>query len=81
MKLVEGDGLIMNKSFWDHVGQALANIGKYAALGALWASQHPEVIETVASVAGHPEVAAAVAKAAPVAGAVGAAIQAKVDGQ
>ncbi len=68
------------KTFWDGFGKVLANIAKYAGEGALWASQHPEVIETVASIAGHPEVAAVVVKAAPVAKAVGTAIQAKVDG-
>lgn len=68
------------KAFWDKVGKGLATVAKFAAQGALWASQHPEVIETVASIAGHPEVAVVVTKFAPAAQAVGGAIQAKIDG-
>lgn len=45
-------------NFWDRIGKGLAVVAKGAAAGALWASQHPEVIASVATIAGHPEVAA-----------------------
>jgi len=63
--------------FWKHVGKAFASIAKGAATAALWASQHPEVIASVATIAGHPEVAAVITQAAPEVEAVGAAIQKK----
>jgi hypothetical protein len=66
------------KTFWDGLGKVLANIAKYAGQSALWASQHPQVVETVATLAGHPEVAAVMVKAAPVAQMVGGAIQQKI---
>jgi hypothetical protein len=59
--------------FWKNFGLVLAKIGKVAFAGALWASQHPEVVSQVASVAGHPEVAAVIGKAAPIVEAVAAA--------
>lgn len=43
-------------TFWKSVGLGLAKAGVLAGKGALWASQHPEVISTVASIAGHPEI-------------------------
>lgn len=36
-------------SFWKHVGLVFASIGKYSLKGALWASQHPEVVTAVLS--------------------------------
>lgn len=45
---------------WKNVGIGLAKVATTAASAALWASNHPEVISTVAMVAGHPEVAALV---------------------
>jgi hypothetical protein len=35
------------KSLWDRIGSALAGVAKVAAAGALWASEHPEVITAV----------------------------------
>lgn len=67
------------KTFWKYVGKTLANVAKYAGQGALWASQHPEVIGTVATIAGHPEVAAVVTKITPVIKPVGSAIEQKLD--
>ena len=49
---------------WDRIGHALAVAAKYAGKAALWASAHPQVVEEVAVLAGHPEVAAVVAKVA-----------------
>ena len=46
---------------WKAIGKGLAAVAKTAAAGAVWASQHPEVIAGVATVAGHPEIGAAVA--------------------
>lgn len=46
---------------WKSIGKALATTAKYTAKGALWASDHQEVVGTIATIAGHPEVAAAVA--------------------
>ena len=66
--------------FWKNVGKALAGVAKAAAKGALWASQHPEVVESIATIAGHPEVAAVIAQGAPEAQAIGAAIEQKVEG-
>lgn len=63
------------KTNWDRVGSILATIAKLAGQSALWASQHPQVVQTVATLAGHPEVAAVAAKAAPIAQAVGSAIE------
>jgi hypothetical protein len=40
--------------FWKNVGKAFAITGKYALKGAIWASQHPEVIALVASAAKLP---------------------------
>lgn len=42
--------------FWKNVGLGFAKVGKGAAAGALWASQHPEVIGAVAAISGHAEV-------------------------
>lgn len=44
--------------FWKNLGKGLAAVGKASMTGAVWCSQHPEVIAAVASVVGHPEVAA-----------------------
>lgn len=38
-------------NFWKSVGKTLATVATYAAKGALWASQHPEVIALVESIA------------------------------
>ena len=38
------------KTFWKHVGGIFASIGKGAAVAALWASQHPEVLQAVGSI-------------------------------
>lgn len=69
------------KAFWDAIGKGLAKVAKVAGEGALWASQHPAVITTIASLAGHPEVGAVVARIAPVAEPIGAAIEAKIAGK
>lgn len=45
-------------SFWDRLGLGLAKVAKGAAAGALWASQHPEVINAVAAAAGKPALGA-----------------------
>lgn len=66
----------MMKTFWNAFGRALAKVAKYAGEGALWASQHPQVIADIATLAGKPAIAAAVTQAAPVAEAAGAAIAA-----
>lgn len=47
---------------WKAVGKVFANIGKGAMSAALWASDHPEVVTIVASVAGQPAVGAVVNK-------------------
>lgn len=60
---------------WKSFGKFMATLAKVSAQTALAASNHPEVIETVASIAGHPEVAAAVAQFAPVVAAVQASVQ------
>jgi hypothetical protein len=39
------------KSFWDRVGGALALVAKGAAKGALWASQHPQVVAAIGAIA------------------------------
>lgn len=59
-----------SKGFWGNVGSALAKIGGAFLSGALWASNHPAVIEAVAKAAGKPAVAAAVGQFAPAASAV-----------
>ena len=46
--------------FWNRLGKALAITAKAAGKGALWCSEHPEVVATVATIAGHPDVAAVV---------------------
>ena len=38
-------------SGWDRLGKIFAGIAKGAAVVAVWASQHPEVIQAVVSVA------------------------------
>lgn len=48
------------KTFWQHIGMGLAKVAQGAARGALWASQHPQVIAAVAQVTGHPDVAAVI---------------------
>ena len=68
-------------TFWKNFGLVLAKVAKGAAYGALWASQHPEVVTAVAGIAGHPEVAAVINKDAPIVAAVGQAVeQAKGNG-
>lgn len=62
------------KGFWGVFGTILAKIGKVALSGALWASEHPQVVEAVAAAAGQPKVAAAVATYGPAAGAVASAL-------
>jgi hypothetical protein len=52
-------------SIWDRIGKALAVVGKGAGQAALWASTHPEVVAEVASISGHPAVAAVIAAAIP----------------
>jgi len=42
---------------WKNVGLGFAKVSVKAAQAALWASNHPEVLSAVATVAGHPEVA------------------------
>lgn len=64
--------------FWDVVGKVLANTAKGLGNAALWASQHPQVAQTVATMTGHPEVAKVIAAAAPAAQTIGAAIEEKV---
>lgn len=51
---------------WKKVGLWLASAARVAARGALWASNHPEVVQAlgaVAVLAGHPEAATVVAQA------------------
>lgn len=48
------------KTFWNALGRSLARVAVWTGRGALWASQHPQVVATVASLAGHPEVAAVI---------------------
>lgn len=55
---------------WKKLGLILAKIGGGALKGALWASQHEDVVAGVAAAVGHPEVGAAVAKANVAAGAI-----------
>jgi hypothetical protein len=38
-------------TFWKHFGLTLASIANGAAQVALWASQHPEVVQAVVSIA------------------------------
>lgn len=38
-------------SFWDALGKGLAVTGKGFITAALWASQHPEVLQTAATIA------------------------------
>ncbi len=38
-------------AFWTAVGKGLAKVAVYSAKGAIWASQHPEVIKIVGSIA------------------------------
>jgi hypothetical protein len=52
-------------SFMSKLGKGLATAGKGLILGAKYVSDHPEVIATVATIAGHPEIAGAVALARP----------------
>ena len=37
--------------FWKNVGKAFAGIASVAAKTALWASQHPEVVQAVVAIA------------------------------
>lgn len=60
-------------SFWKAFGLGLAKVGTGALKVALWASQHPQVIDEAAKIAGHPEVAAVLDKAAPIVGAIASA--------
>lgn len=56
------------------IGLWLAKAASYAARGALFVSQHPEVVQAVgavATLAGHPEAAAIAAEAASVSATVG----------
>lgn len=46
--------------FWKGVGNGAATVAKAGGSVALWASQHPEVIAGVATIAGHPEVGAVI---------------------
>lgn len=43
-------------NFWKSIGRALAAVAKGAARAALWASQHQTVVQSVATIAGHPEI-------------------------
>lgn len=45
---------------WKTVGHVLVAIGKGAVQAGLWASKHPEVVQAAATIAGHPEIAAAI---------------------
>lgn len=56
---------------WKTVGSIFANIAKYSAKAALWASEHPQVIATIASVAGNQKVAAQITQYSPAIQAVG----------
>lgn len=47
-------------NYWDKLGKVLAKVARVAAKGALWTSQHPEVVGIIAQVAGSPQVAAIV---------------------
>jgi hypothetical protein len=51
------------EAFWKHVGLIFAAVGKGAASAAVWASQHPQVIEAVVAASGN-------AKAIQIAGVV-----------
>jgi hypothetical protein len=62
------------KTFWKNFGKVLGKVALYSAKGAVWASQHPEVVAIVGSVAHVPPGALATAgKVIQVAGAVEAA--------
>lgn len=54
------DPTVPKKTMWDRIGSIFASIAKGAATVAVYSSKHPEVINTLAQVAGHPEVAMAV---------------------
>jgi hypothetical protein len=59
------------RGFWGNVGVFFGHAAVYAAKGALWASQHPEVIALVEGAAHVPPgTAATVGKVITVAGAV-----------
>lgn len=66
-------------SFWDRFGSILAKIALGAAKGALWASEHPTVVQTVSNIAvaaGAPSaVVQSVDKGIAIAGSVAAAAQ------
>lgn len=40
-----------SSDFWKGFGSALAKVATVAAQGALWASQHPEVVAAVSAIA------------------------------
>lgn len=52
------------QAFWKGLGKTLMAIAHAAGQGALWASEHPEVVaagaKVAARLAGHPEIAAAI---------------------
>ena len=58
------------KNVWFHIGKIFAYIGKGAVAAALWTSQHPEVLQIVASAVPNSTAKAAIGKAATVIGAV-----------
>ena len=72
-------------SFWKTFGSALASVATYAAKGAIWASDHPEVIAQVSNIAvaaGAPApIVAGVDKGLEIAGAAAAVAQAATRGQ
>lgn len=43
--------MIQKKALWDRVGHLLASIAHGIAKAALWASQHPDVMQTLSQVA------------------------------
>ena len=41
----------MKKNVWDWMGKGLATVAKAAGQAALWASEHPEVLQILAALA------------------------------
>lgn len=61
--------------FWKNVGLGFAKVGKGAAKGALWASQHPEVVGAVAAISGHADVIPQINAVSGIVSGVGGAIK------
>lgn len=45
---------------WASFGKALAHIGVGIVKGAVWVSNDPQVVQIAATLAGHPEIGAAI---------------------